>query len=409
MEYLSQSSPASRKGTHLLSAYMHSAFFLTGVGVLMLGPLLPLFSHEWHLPDSQVGMLLTAQFSGAFSGAILLQENLCKNLAIGSICLPVGYTGLALSAGSSTGLVFGLVSLLIGGFGIGQLINSISLISARQYQPRRGSALMSLNLTWSAGALLTPLLIGLARGRLSLQTLLLLFSATAVLMLLFQLSQTSALPHAIASGSSLAKTIDDPPRNDARPLLYFAALFFLYGALENSVTGWITTFAIRYAHTNVAVGAYSTTMLWIGISAGRTLALVLLRFLSERFLQLAGVIATIIATVLLHAVQSIGLLLLLAAVLGASLAPFIPVTSSLFLGEVQSTPRQAGLVMATAALGGAVLPLLIGVVSQHSGSLKFALTLPSAVGVLLFGLCIFSPPARLAPTSIRAGKLPSAR
>jgi MFS transporter, FHS family, glucose/mannose:H+ symporter len=379
---------------------MHSAFFLTGVGVLMLGPLLPLFSHRWHLPDSQIGMLLTAQFASSFSGAILLQENLRKNLARGGICLAVGYTGLAWSASSSSGFHFGLVSLLVGGFGIGQLVNSISLISARQSKPHRGAALMSLNLTWSAGALLAPLLIGLARGRLSLQTMLLLFSSAAVLLMLFQLPLTSALSQAIPPSRDLAEKIEGPPSGNARLLLYFAALFFFYGALENSVTGWIATFAIRYARTSVSVGAYSTTMLWVGITAGRALALILLRRVSERSLQVAGVLATIIASALLHTVHSVGPLLLLAAVLGASLAPFIPVTSSLFLGEVRSTPRQAGLVMATAALGGAVLPLLIGIVSQHYGSLQFALMLPPAVGVLLFGLCLFPSPAKLATQQI---------
>jgi len=396
MESLSRSTSISRKATHALSAYMHSAFFLTGVGVLMLGPLLPLFSHRWHLPDSRVGMLLTAQFASSFSGAILLQTDLRKNLARGGICLAVGYTGLALSACSTSGFLFGLISLLVGGFGIGQLVNSISLISARQTAPHRGAALMSLNLIWSAGALLTPLLIGIARGRLSLQTMLLFFSSAAVLLMLTQWSLTSALSQASLSAKDLTQKSEEPLQGNARHLLYFATLFFLYGALENSVTGWIATFAIRYAHTSVSVGAYSTTMLWVGITAGRTLALLLLRRLSERSLQRAGVIATIIAAVLLHAVHSVGLLLLLATLLGASLAPFIPVTSSLFLGEVRSTPRQAGSVMATAALGGAVLPLLIGIVSQHYGSLQFALTLPPAVGVVLFCLCLFPPPAALA-------------
>jgi len=370
---------------------MHGAFFLTGVGVLMLGPLLPELSQQWHLQDSQVGMLLTAQFAGSFTGAVLLHNNLKKSLRTGSVCLAAGYTALALAAGHTAGFIPAFVALLVGGFGIGQLINSISLISSRRAKEKRGAALMSLNLTWSAGALLSPLLIGLAKGHFSLQSILLLFAAAAILMMLYQFALVFTLSKTTAHDSVFLAALSSPPSSRRSLLLYFALVFFLYGALENSITGWIATFTIRYAHGTIAMGAYSTTVLWVGITAGRAAALLLLRRFSERFVQIAAILATIIASLAMNAVSSQIPLLFLAAILGASLAPFIPVTSSLFLGSTHSTPRQAGFVMATAALGGAILPLLIGIVSQHFGSLRSALELPSAVGVLLLLCCVFAP------------------
>jgi FHS family glucose/mannose:H+ symporter-like MFS transporter len=367
-----------------LSAYTHTAFFLTGVAVLMLGPLMPLFSRQWHLPDSQSGMLLTAQFVGSFTGAILLQHNLRKSLTFGSISLAAGFSLLALASYYATGFPLAITGLLIGGFGVGQLVNTISLITSRRAVERRGAALMSLNLTWSAGALITPLLIGLARGRLTLHTMLLLFAAAATLAMLWQLTLTSEAP-------TLTENPTQPTSTATHLLFYFAILFFLYGALENSITGWITTFAIRYAHTTTSAGAYSTTALWIGILSGRSLALLVLRRFSERFVQRAAVVAMIVASAFLHLTTSANSLMLLAIVLGAFMAPFLPITSSIFLGKVRSTSRQAGTVMASAALGGAILPLLVGILSQHYGSLRFALELPPAVGLLLLALCLFPP------------------
>jgi len=377
--------------TDRLSPYLHAAFFLTGVGVLMLGPLLPEFSQQWRLQDSQVGMLLTAQFAGSFTGAVLLHNNLKKSLTIGNVCLAIGYTALALAAGHSAGFVAACVALLVGGFGIGQLINAISLISARRAREKRGAALMSLNLTWSAGALLSPLLIGLARGHLSLQPVLFIFAATAALLMLYQFTLSASLSKTATHDSIFLTPLTGPPSSARSLLLYFAFLFFLYGALENSITGWLATFTIRYAHGTVSAGAYVTTVLWIGITAGRAVALPLLRRLSERTIQVAAILATILASLAMYTVSSQLPLLILAVTLGASLAPIIPVTQSLFLGSTHSTPRQAGFVMATAALGGATLPLLIGFVSQHFGSLRYALELPSAVGVSLLLLCLYIP------------------
>lgn len=374
-----------------LSIFMHAGFFLTGVGVLMLGPLLPEFGQQWHLQDSQVGMLLTAQFTGAFTGSVLLRNDLKKTLTLGSSCLAIGYTALALAAGHPTGFVAAFVALLVGGFGIGQLINSISLISSRRAREKRGAALMSLNLTWSAGALLSPLLIGLARGHLSLQAVLFLFAATATALMLYQLTFPAGLGKTALHDNIFLTPLTGPPSSARSLLLYFALLFFLYGALENSITGWLATFTIRYAHGTVSAGAYVTTVLWIGITAGRAVALPLLRRFSEHSIQVAAILATILASLTMYTVGSQLPLLILAATLGASLAAFIPVTQSLFLGSTHSTPRQAGFVMATAALGGATLPLLIGIVSQHFGSLRYALELPSAVGLSLLLLCLFPP------------------
>ena len=80
--------------------------------------------------------------------------------------------------------------------------------------------------------------------------------------------------------------------------------------------------------------------------------------------------------------------LLLAMTIGCGLAPFVPVTASLFLARAQPNSRVGGFVLASNALGGACLPWIVGILSQHFGSLKFALELPALVGALLFLLCL---------------------
>ncbi|HEY0307266.1 MAG TPA: MFS transporter [Acidobacteriaceae bacterium] len=395
-----ESDTGSERHSTLFSAYMHSAFFLTGVGILMLGPLLPRLTAQWNLLDSESGMLLAAQFAGSYTGAVLLQSELRNSLALGNLCMAAGYAGLAFAAYLHTTFLLGVTSLLVGGFGIGQLINSINLIAGRSAEAKRGAKLMSLNLTWSSGALLAPLLIGLVRNRLSLHTLLTIFALCSLLLFVFWLSAAPARGALAPQAPETSELVDTAHRKQGslRLLAYFAALFFLYGGFENSISGWLATFAVRYAHASVALGAYSTTMLWVGITAGRAFALLMLRRFSEKTLQLAAVIAAILAAALLHAATGATLLLFSSAVVGFCLAPFIPVTSSLFIGTARPRARAAGFVMASAALGAAVLQWLVGIVSQHSGSLKLALGLPAVIGLLLLALCLPSSSRHFAST-----------
>ena len=54
---------------------LHILFLMTGTGTTMLGPLLPLLSRTWHLHDAQAGVLLAAQFFGAFLGGVTVGHN----------------------------------------------------------------------------------------------------------------------------------------------------------------------------------------------------------------------------------------------------------------------------------------------------------------------------------------------
>jgi fucose permease len=382
------SNPSTKKTDRLL-IYMHCAYFLVGVGIMMLGPLLPLLSRQWQLADGASGTLLAAQFAGSFCGAVLLQFDLRRSLSLGSVCLVAGYSGMACATHFTAGFPLGVGALLVSGFGVGQLCNSISLIAGRRYKQNRGRALMSLNLIWSAGALLSPLFVGFAVLHLSLQGLIGLFALAGVMLLIFQRS----LAAEDWFHQSQSVTQRELPRLGSQSWStwilpgYFAFLFFLYGALENSLSGWLSSFAVRYTHTTVSSGVFSTSMLWVGITAGRALGLLLLRFLSEKQVQLISLLTATLTSALLILVHTPVQLLILAVAIGCGLAPFIPVTTSLLLSDAQPTTRQAGFVLASSALGAAFLQWSVGILSQHLGSLKLALELPTCVGALLLMLC----------------------
>jgi fucose permease len=375
------------------AAFMHCAFFVTGMGVLMLGPVLPLFSSIWHLGDARSGMLFAAQFLGSFVGAAGLRRNLHKSLLAGCFALPVGFGLLAFAAGVPSGFWLAIIALLIGGFGLGQVINSINLIAGSRYRQRRGAALTLLNLSWSLGALFSPLVIGHFASRISVSELLWGFVGTVAalgfsLLLQFPGGGPNIAPEQPENGF----VQNSATRKDLSALLvYFGILFFLYGGLENSISGWLATFSLRYAGASLNTGGYITASLLVGITAGRAFASAILLRLSDRVVQIGGLALTVIATAIMPFVHTPSLLVAETVFLGFSLAPFIAVTSSLLISNHPS-PRQAGTVMATAALGGAAIPWLVGIVSQQVASLKLALEVPLVISVALIGLA--GPPMR---------------
>jgi fucose permease len=73
--------------------------------------------------------------------------------------------------------------------------------------------------------------------------------------------------------------------------------------------------------------------------------------------------------------------------LGLSLAPFFPTTFALLM-KLRPTAREAGFILAVSGLGAALFPWLMGFVSTESGSLRVAMSVPLALGLILLVLSI---------------------
>jgi fucose permease len=172
-------------------------------------------------------------------------------------------------------------------------------------------------------------------------------------------------------------------------------LLFLYGGLETCLSGWLTTFALRYGDKTLVVSEYTTLLLWMSLTAGRAGAAVVMLRVGERTVQRWGLGLAAVFTAGLAMAHSAVTIAGFAVLLGLSLAPFFPATFALLMAE-RPAARQAGIVLAVSGLGAAALPWLMGVVSTRTGSLQMALALPFAAAVGLLGMAMFSPTVRVA-------------
>lgn len=363
------------------AAVLHGCLLLAGFATALLGPILPLLSLRWHMSDQRSGVLLLAQFCGATSGGLTVSKRLNRSLTLGLAAGAIGFLGFALAPG----LPFACIALFAAGWGCGQLITAGNITAGRRFAAHRGSALALLNFSFSLGAMLSPLLAAWVTPRLQLRPFLTGFAACFAVVLaglLFELRAVSepAPPAAAAAPGE--------GRLSLRIYIYFALLLFLYGGVETSLDGWLTTFALRYGDRTLAIGQYTTLVLWASLTGGRALSSLLLLRVREAALQRAALAVTaacIAALALAHGAVAIALL---ACLLGLSLAPFFPSTFALLMADRPSA-RQAGVVLAMSGLGAAFLPALMGVVSTRSGSLRIALSIPLAAAVVLLALSVF--------------------
>ncbi len=377
-----------------------TSFLLAGLGTVVLGPLLPQLLHEWQLTDQRGGLLLLAKFVGAFVGGATVPTRLRVGILAGHLLAALGFASFALAHG----LGLALPALFLTGLGLGEIIAGTNILAGRLFPAHTGSALALLNFFWSLGAVSTGLLvasllphIGWRQPVLALSVL---YALTGALTLVTArpgqqrtaadgTTSTHTKRSAEISGSHSANTAGtgQPTSLTTRLATTYGLLLFLYGGLETCLTAWLTTFSLRFAGGHLLGGQSGFVVLWAALTAGRVLASGLMRRFSESLVQHISLALCLLLIGALTATHTAGALSLTCVLLGFALAPVFPSTFGLLLRhEVQ--PRLAGMLLAVSGLGAALFPWLMGAVSTHTGSLRFAMAVPALLipGMLLLTL-----------------------
>jgi MFS transporter, FHS family, glucose/mannose:H+ symporter len=354
-------------------------FVAAGITTVMLGPLLPSLIQRWHIQDAQAGALFTAGFVGQFCGAWFATRNLRASVVYGSAISAAGCAAMPW-AGFGTAHI----ALFCVGLGLGAGLTAGNVIAGTAVPSSRARLIAILNVAWGLGAIACPVLVRLSSAG-GIQHF---FFATAAFLALTSLVSL-ALPNpsqpenptAVSSqptSPSIRPGMPLPPS----PLFVFGAAAFLYIGTENSLGGWLPSYAVRTDPTLHAssISAY----FWIAELTGRILITFLMTILSEATLYRLCLGLLILTQILLSATAHIsGAGIVALTVLGAlSLAPLYPLLVSFLLARTGNHAR-LGALFATASLGGATLPWLTGVFSTHFHGLRAGLLVPAAGATLL--------------------------
>jgi FHS family glucose/mannose:H+ symporter-like MFS transporter len=359
--------------------WLAGGFLLAGLGTVMLGPIMPLLLHDWRLTDQQGGLLLAAKFVGSFLGGVSVPRRLRLGVLGGMVFACMGFGAFALSGG----LLSGAACLFVSGFGLGQIIASTNIVVGRRYRSHTGSALASVNFFWSLGAVACGLIAAAVIPRFHLRGPLLSFAG------LFLLIGAGGW---VNPSREVGLEEDSPEAPTARPmrmLARFALLLFLYGGLETCMTGWLTTYTLRFSDVQLLGGQSAIVLLWSALTAGRAVSSAALRVMREATLQRIGLGLSVVLIAALVTTRHGPLLSLYCVLLGLSLAPFFPTTFALLMKR-RPTAREAGFILAVSGLGAALFPWLMGFVSTRSGSLRIAMAVPMGLALALLLLSMFA-------------------
>ncbi|MGA7524765.1 MAG: MFS transporter, partial [Acidobacteriaceae bacterium] len=283
------------------------------------------------------------------------------------------------------GHALALAAFALIGLGIGLSVTATNLyVGSAAEETHRGDrarGLSIVNLWWGIGAVACPWLIAGTEGGEWLRAFLLLVALGAAFMF-FGLSPQLR----IAERRSLTTTRDSLAQ-DAGLLAFFAVLLFLYVGVENTISGWITTYAHRFSGLSVEDASLLVSLFWIALLTGRALGSAALRRVPERAVLLPSLVLALLAVTVLLEPHSRGVVLAAVALAGAGFGPVFPLGVARLLGRV-SDHRNTGWVFAMCASGGAVLPWLTGLVSTRTGSLRlgFAVAVSAVAAILVLAL-----------------------
>jgi len=355
------------------------AFLPTGMLTTLLWPMLTILSARWALNDSQAGNLFLVQFFSQLAG---VQASGVMLARFGF--RPAFLTGLLLMAGGVGTLYLGgpwlgFASVMVYGLGLGLIIPTDNLMIAEISSGSRAAAVSLLNFFWGAGAVLCSLLVGWAQAHRMVPMF--LGSLSVSLILLAAAVRGLAFPGAVKSTSS---SIPWAAMLRNRVIWLFALVFFFYPGAETAVGGWIGSYVTRMGMQK-AMAAVMPALFLSALTVGRGFGGVILRMVSEQWVLRVGYGLGAAGIGLLLRSSTLPGVIASAIIIGLSFSTLYPITVARLSQRFGVQARSIGAVMfSIAAAGPAVLPWLVGVISQSSGNLRAGLIVPLASVVILF-------------------------
>lgn len=369
-------SDARRSSAQTLTL-LHPVFLLTGILHAIGGPLLPSVASAFHLNDSQSGLLFFLYFAGSSLGALLCIGSYARIVAVGFVAIVLSCLAVAIVPWPILLVVF-----LLLGISVGLPMSAVSLFVGRSFPQRSASVLAFLNMSWSAGALIAPLLAASILVHHTFRMAYLLLAAASAMAVFVCVRFLSDAPEPTRSGPNLRGVAN------LRLIVAFAFATFLQVGIENTAVAWLPTYMLRIAGSGAVFAATLSTLYWVGFLVSRGFAALVLLYVKPAFVLFTSVIVALGAAVLLVIAASVSVGGIAMFLLGFALAPTYP----LLIAQSFSRVRQVSdtrWILAASGFGGSVLPWLTGWISSQSGSIRTGIATIPATLVLMFFLLPF--------------------
>lgn len=373
---------------------------MLGVGTFLagIGPALPRLAELVGRDVAALGSLFTAFSAGvifaqAGTGAANQRFGL-RNVLAASLAL----TGSMIIAVSFSGsLLLLLICALLGGIGFGGILAAANLLVARLFPLRSTAAINGFNIFFGVGAMLGPVIASMAGARLDAPQAALWVGGGLLLLLapfMWRLGADPPLPRPVRDANGAPR----PTGLAAAGLL--GVLLMVYTGTEIGFGGWVTVYMLETTTLDPAAAALVAASLWLALTAGRALGVLLgLRFSPPALLL--GCLTTALggAFLLLVSIGDVGRSVAGAMLLGIAFGPVFPTIMAL-VAEKTGGGAGMGLALAIGNGGGLFLPALLGILLSQSGPPAMIGAVVTATAIMLV-LCL-SVVATVAPLRPRA-------
>lgn len=357
-----------------------------GIGISMLGPLLPFLADHVNISLGQMGFAFTAQnlgyLLGSLGGGWLYDRYKSHRLMVLSLALMM-LTGFLIPLMPRFYAL--LVVLFFFGLGLGAIDVGANLNLVWIFQSRVGPYLNALHFIFGVGAFFTPLIISIVlvwtNGSLTW--------AIWALMVLFFPGFLGLLT--IPSPDNTAASEVDGGENTHKAgliVMVMLAIFFAVG-VQIGFSGWIFTYVSDLGIADIATASLITSVFWGSLALGRLIAIPISKRVTPGAMILFN-FALLVLILILILIWPTSPLMIWAGSAGMGLATSIlfPTLLTFAKTRINLTGRVTGLFFLGSSLGMMVLPLALGFVFDRFGGYQMMLVL-FAAGLIGLGIMVW--------------------
>lgn len=331
----------------------------------MLGPLLPLISHEYSLTNTVSGALLSAHQVGNlvavfFAGIVPFYLGRKRALLALSSFVLVGFLMMVLT-GNPIWLILGF---LFTGISRGSISNFNNLI-VNEASGGSTYAFNFLHSIFAVGALLAPFVVigstsvlGDAGWRVSV---VITMSLIVVAMLLFSRAEITDF----TSEQKRAKLTYTFLRE--RRLWINIGILFFYICAEVIVAGWVVLYFIDSGIMTQQHAQMLASLWWFTMLVGRLTIVIAGNRLNKKMRLIVMSIGTAVFYVFLLSSTGLAMIAIAMGGLGLSMSGMFPTCISNIGKLMQKYPMSLGVLLVISSAGGILMPLVIGVLSDTFG------------------------------------------
>ena len=168
-----------------------------------------------------------------------------------------------------------------------------------------------------------------------------------------------------------------------RSFLIITFIMFMYVGFENTVNGWFVTYL---KDTGVMTSALATAMVsvtWVMMMAGRVGTAQFFQNVNKLQIILVSALIDFVAIVLLVNTHTATMAAIIIAVLGLGMSAIYPTTVAAAGPIIEGSTMGLSLLTGISAIGGILVPQIIGILADHGGIAGAMVTVVLTVGIML--------------------------